>query len=438
MTTTNLVVLFFFFAIYFLKLPILSFTLLFFAIVFIFFTIIKIKKLKTAGILILLNYVFWLFSGFISGGINFNFFSIQEFFRGEGRIFLYYLPLLYFAIVKTGDSSINFLKKFLYAMSIISFILSLLWLFNIFKTPLSIGKDFSGLITSHTAAGTFFATIFLFLIIQGLKKKNKTDIIFALIMALPLFLTASRQAILAIAIVMIFFLIIEKKFKTLIKLITLFTLVFIIGINLNIRSVERFKSLASPEFISLIPYVMENANDSEIDKKLAKGVSDNEAIVNSLNRFILWRKAQIDFFKSPLVGIGFGRYNDVGLQFCGLEYILFFACKARENVTNVTSAHNSFLHFLSEVGIVGLFLNMLLWYHLYSSLNKFQIEFEQYDYIFLTAKCIIIFILINAMFGHALAAPAIGFSSLTIVGMAYSFGFTLRRRLGTKLYLYRA
>lgn len=436
--TTSIVVVFFILTIYFLKFPAISSLLLLFSILMLLIAIIKIQKIQKIGILILINYSYWLISGFLAGGLNFEHISLQEFFGGEGRIFLYYLPLLYFAIVVTNYKGITFFKKFLFVISFISFVLSLLWLLGIFKSSLSIGEDFAGFITSHTAAGTFFATIFLYFFVQGLKRKNTTDIVFSLITAVPLLLTSSRQAILAIVLVLFFFLITEKRYKTLIKILAIFLTFFIIGANLNIRSIDRFKSLASSEFIALIPDVIENADYSEVDKKLARGVSDNEAIVNSLNRIILWRKAQIDFFKSPIVGIGFGRYNDIGLKFCGLENFFFIACDAQEHVINVTSAHNSFLHFLSEIGVIGLFLNIVLWYYLYSSLSKFQTEFEHYDYIFLTAKCMIIFVLINAMFGHALAAPAIGFTALSVIGMAYSFGLALRRKLGTKLYIYRA
>ncbi|WP_457623729.1 O-antigen ligase family protein [Persephonella sp.] len=362
--------------------------------------------------------------------------TLKEYLEGEGRIFLYYLPLIYFSLVYANFRNIKFMDKILYSVVFISFLFVILWSLGIGKEILSIGKDFSGLITSHTAAGTFFGTIFLYIFLKALRKNERKDYIISLIAFIPLFLSASRQAILAVITVIFLYFIFEKQLK---KFLFLFLVLCVIGIaGSETRGVERFKSLISYEFFSLVPLTIERIEPYKIDKSLARDLSDNEAITNALNRIILWGKAVLDFKSSPLIGIGFGRYNDKDLDFCGIPQFIYIACSAKENVYDVTSAHNSYLHFLSELGILGLITNMLIWIHLIRTLNKFERNFQKYSIYFSIAKYIVVFTLINAFFGHALAAPAIGFVSLSIIGLIYSFGFYLGRNVyETKLYIHR-
>ncbi len=439
---TNAVLLLMISSIFFLKFNLVTiFSLLVISISIILVIADKITKqfkILPIGLIILLNYTLWIISGLIIGGIEFSMDigTLKEYLEGEGRIFLYYLPLIYFSLVYANFRNIKFMDKILYSVVFISFLFVILWSLGIGKEILSIGKDFSGLITSHTAAGTFFGTIFLYIFLKALRKNERKDYIISLIAFIPLFLSASRQAILAVITVIFLYFIFEKQLK---KFLFLFLVLCVIGIaGSETRGVERFKSLISYEFFSLVPLTIERIEPYKIDKSLARDLSDNEAITNALNRIILWGKAVLDFKSSPLIGIGFGRYNDKDLDFCGIPQFIYIACSAKENVYDVTSAHNSYLHFLSELGILGLITNMLIWIHLIRTLNKFERNFQKYSIYFSIAKYIVVFTLINAFFGHALAAPAIGFVSLSIIGLIYSFGFYLGRNVyETKLYIHR-
>ena len=86
-------------------------------------------------------------------------------------------------------------------------------------------------------------------------------------------------------------------------------------------------------------------------------------------RFFIWEKAWHLFSQSPLVGIGYGRFNDIFNIDTGLYDLnrlkgfwgiiaLFFKDKF---VFSDAHAHNAYLHFLAETGIIGLFLIMLFW-----------------------------------------------------------------------------
>jgi O-antigen ligase len=55
-----------------------------------------------------------------------------------------------------------------------------------------------------------------------------------------------------------------------------------------------------------------------------------------------------------------GRYNDEGRRFSGLKHVAYFATSG--TVVNAPShAHNSYLHFLAEGGLVGLAAGAAPW-----------------------------------------------------------------------------
>jgi O-antigen ligase len=72
-----------------------------------------------------------------------------------------------------------------------------------------------------------------------------------------------------------------------------------------------------------------------------------------------WTKAWGHFRRSPVVGIGFGRYNDVNPEFTSIG-IGEVATKAVV-YNDDRHAHNSYLHWLAEGGVVGLAVMIVFW-----------------------------------------------------------------------------
>jgi O-antigen ligase len=72
-----------------------------------------------------------------------------------------------------------------------------------------------------------------------------------------------------------------------------------------------------------------------------------------------WERAWADFNRSPLVGIGYGRYNDLNPEFVSIG-IGQVATKAVVN-NDDRHAHNSYLHWLAEGGLIGLAVMIAFW-----------------------------------------------------------------------------
>lgn len=81
-------------------------------------------------------------------------------------------------------------------------------------------------------------------------------------------------------------------------------------------------------------------------------------------RFENFRTAAQDFLISPIIGIGFGRYKDAGKTFSGVPHVVDIATGG-EVVNADIIAHDSYLQFLAEGGVVGLALMLGIWISLY-------------------------------------------------------------------------
>jgi len=86
-------------------------------------------------------------------------------------------------------------------------------------------------------------------------------------------------------------------------------------------------------------------------------------------RLYIWEKAWYLFSQSPIFGIGYGRFNDIFSidrslfdigRLRGYPGIVSFYMK-QSYFFDSSHAHNSYLQFLTETGIIGLGLILLFW-----------------------------------------------------------------------------
>jgi O-antigen ligase len=81
-------------------------------------------------------------------------------------------------------------------------------------------------------------------------------------------------------------------------------------------------------------------------------------------------------------------------------------------IVNPGNAHNSYLHIFAENGMVGLFLLLFLWWNLYQHLESGRLPYgalSRFEQGALFAfQALLISALVGALFGHALASPALG------------------------------
>ena len=140
---------------------------------------------------------------------------------------------------------------------------------------------------------------------------------------------------------------------------------------------------------------------------------------NVLGRLELYAEAVHDIAISPLVGIGFGRFNDEWKDFSGVPNFVYIATRG-EIVNDSTHAHNSYLHFWAEGGIVGLSLMLGVWISLFRWVRRMERRFAEGSFGYAFARgiqaCIVLEFLISFT-EHSMGTAVTSLVVFSMVGL---------------------
>ncbi|AWV05046.1 O-antigen ligase domain-containing protein [Burkholderia sp. JP2-270] len=143
----------------------------------------------------------------------------------------------------------------------------------------------------------------------------------------------------------------------------------------------------------------------------------------------LWPRALAYFLKSPIFGLGFGSFDDQIPQV--INYFgLFGQPVGSVTVHSDSHAHNSYMSFLAELGIVGLFLVIRFYWVLISwcqrgaafALENGRFNFVPFRFVELSAVCV----LAMATSEHRLTTP----SNVLILSLVLSLLVASRAGVG--------
>lgn len=382
-------------------------------------------RMDALALLVLANYGYWLASGLLIGGVVLGDLISPEFYLNDGRGFVYYLPLLFFLVYYAGRDDLQVAFRTVIVLASSSLLLFGVWLVAR-PAILSVGKadNFGALLTSHTGAGTFFGVLATFLLIFGLVRGRRSLQLLGLATVLPLFASASRQALLSLIVALCWFVMRRANRQARTALAVAMALALLTFPIVSPHAFQRTAAVFSPRTAELA-----RESFQHLSWEPAPGQEVAAVESNILSRFILWTYAVRRFGESPIVGIGFGRYNDYSLGFVGRPGVVYVAVDG-ERQTNVASAHNTYLHQAAETGFVGLVLLGVLWIAMYHRLAPVEGLPAHHPILagLTAAQGLIVFTLTSAMFGNALMAPSIGIPVLTLCGVLLSYRRRSERR----------
>ncbi|MHB1346654.1 MAG: O-antigen ligase family protein [Candidatus Humimicrobiaceae bacterium] len=304
--------------------------------------------------ILVILYVYFIVSYFISNQTVKNFFTF-EFLRNDGNFFFCYI--LFFAL---SVPFIDYKKAARYYFNVLFFIFPVAALVGIVgyitqNIPFIFkqwGKYYyKGAFTffnfAHNATGSVFAMVCIFLLVFSLKETKKNlkvlYVILFLICLSGLFITRSRGSYIS------------------------FFIGAIIVLWLYFRSWKKFFLAFASMLLVSAPLIYFTGTY----KRIILIFDPSEP--NNSWRLLLWQRAIDMFRQSPIFGIGFGRFNDIIFErsgnalslkdltfFSGSPGLISFYVKP-EYFFNTSHAHNSYFQFLSETGILGLSLLLLFW-----------------------------------------------------------------------------
>jgi O-antigen ligase len=302
---------------------------------------------------LIVAYAYWISSYLLTGASLSNLFSF-DFLRFDGALLIAYIPLLLIVDLHLDPQFVQrLLRLFLSVMSLVALLglaefidntlmpLGLAWL----PDPLQFMHDaslstqiFHGFFRAHNAAGAIYAMAALLAFSLLVRGERSSLISWPAVWlganVVGLMLTQSRTAYVAFfATLLIMFcrrghLVSALKYGVPVLLPILYFLLLQPTVN---RRTQQVSNLEDP---------------------------------NVVTRFFYYQRAFDDFLQSPIVGIGFGRFNDELKVYSGVPHLVYFATGGSvEN--NDEHSHNSYLHFLAEGGIAGLGLMLAIWVSLF-------------------------------------------------------------------------
>jgi O-antigen ligase len=297
-----------------------------FALILKIFTNSKFYKFE---FFLLISFVYFILSAaifFPSSLFEYNFY------RYDGNFIISYLPIFALSFCRP-ILNYNTIKKFVIYSSLIYFFYFLFW---ITTKSCSLGSgacSFGGLYEARNATGGFLSILTVMAFI-GWKNGIRNFKYIFIIMSIVLISTISRGSILGVGIALLIYLIYLKKGIMIDKFLFILFLIFSITISVFFYD-KNFNY----------------SNESSVTSEFV----DSEATSKEANVWIrfgyLFPKALEIFMKNPIFGAGVSSFNDYGLNIINSQ------------IYSSAHAHNSYLHFLSEMGLVGFSVYMIFFYY---------------------------------------------------------------------------
>ncbi|MGF6552036.1 O-antigen ligase family protein [Paraburkholderia youngii] len=311
-----------------------------------------------------------------------------DFYRRDGNFFISYLPI-FAGCVYAHRWDLNKVLRSLFIFAVVinlpmyAYYIATNGLFSIFIHP---NDTFGSYFIARNAAGGFLAMLFCLGVACYLQKRSKLIIALLFCTVLMLFSTYSRGSLLGAVAVLPYLYFGRKRWI----LGTLIAVLLIASAAIAIHHTQ-------PN-VDYMGYTF--------------AIHANDAKINNLNiRYEwLWPRALAYFVQSPLVGLGFGSFDDhIGSL---TSYFHLFAVPSDIVIEHSDShAHNSYLNILAELGVVGLALILAFFWKLvewskqgaaYAALVEGGRHFAAFRFVEISSVCL----LVMSATEHRLVTPS--------------------------------
>ncbi|HWT34784.1 MAG TPA: O-antigen ligase family protein [Paraburkholderia sp.] len=311
-----------------------------------------------------------------------------DFYRRDGNFFIAYAPIFAGCLYAHRWDMNKLLRAFFVFAVLINIPPYLLYLaqnglLSIFKHP---DDSFGSFFIARNAAGGFLAMLFCLGIACYLQKRSRIMLALIALNGLMLFSTYSRGSLLG-AFATLPYLYFGRKRLILASLMSCLVVASL--------------AMAMYHTRSNVDYMGYTFSIQNADAKVAN---------LDIRYEWLWPRALAYFRQSPIVGMGFGSFDDTIRNVT--SYFGVLAVPSDIVVEHSDShAHNSYLNFLAETGVVGLALVLSFYWKLIkwsqngaarSALVEHGQNFAAYRFVELSAVCL----LVMAATEHRLVAPS--------------------------------
>jgi O-antigen ligase len=359
-------------------------------------------------VLVLSTMGFWFVGGFLSGSIVGEDLLSLKWAMNDGRVLFYYLPILPFLILTADEKHVSFWTTLCTQLLLLGCLVAIPMVLS--------GRGRSIVSSGHHAVGALFGVLSVFFITRASILRRRKDIILALLSLLPVMASLSRTTVVGLAGVVMWLILRQRSTRAL-----------MVGATLGLLTLS-IAPWAAPKFTGktlqmLSSDLMARGVQTFSQSQWQPGNSWQQELVgkewNILSRFVFWRYAWDNIVDSPLLGMGLGRFNDMQVEKSG-EPGLAHIVTAGQRVTSVKTAHNTFLQYGAEGGLVGLGLVLSFWLVMYRRLGGFVRRTSGGDEpaaLYMAGQAIIVFVALSGLTNHSMGAPVYGLCSLPFIGL---------------------
>lgn len=354
-------------------------------------------------------YVYWIVSYVLTGAPLSNLVSF-DFLRRDGAILVAYLPLFLFCDLGLDAGFVRrSLTAFLTVMAAIATLGTLEFL-DAVGVPLGLSNlpdqlqfvhyarlseyGFHGLFQAHNSAGAVYGMA--------------ACLAFALLIFAPEAKVLSWQTFWFAACFT--GLALSKSRTSYVAFLGTFAMVFL-------TSSKNYRKVLKIGVLVLLPLAYFWLTQPEVVSRAEAVTSLDDP--NVVGRLALYADAVQDISLSPLVGVGFGRFNDDYKEFSGIPHFIYLATNG-EVINDPTHAHNSYLHFFAEGGAVGLALMLGVWVSVLKWVRRMQARFPEGSFGYAFAKgiqaCLVLEFLISFT-EHSMGTAVTSLAVLSMVGL---------------------
>lgn len=281
-------------------------------------------------------------------------FTEPAFYRRDGNFFVTFLPVLIGGAIAIPVDIERLLMAFLKWATLIDFVFICIYLATGTTVFVREAGVYHFLFEAHNAAGGFLAMVCALAlgVYFGGRKTLLLSVVLLVNMA-GLLLTVSRGSVLGLVLAVGLVLVLRERFTK-----TVLTLTAVGMIGLLAFTYPIWSASGKPEGAYY---------------GTQRGLAGQELAVggdtNTLDRVLfLWPRATDLFLQSPLVGTGFGSYNDLPYHFGGIKHVLSFNSPTHPDFS-AAHAHNSYLHVLAETGLIGFGLLLLMLHQMWKDID---------------------------------------------------------------------
>lgn len=348
-------------------------------------------------------------SGLLVGAIRPEHLVAPAFWDGDGRALVYYVPLVVFFMIPVSDSDTATIRRMLLAVGVL-----VLLGFAVHLVLPSSPPSYRGLIAHHISSGAVFGMLATCLVLIGLRGGFRVYTLVGVAMLLPAFAAGSRLVLLTVPVfvALAVFLNLRSKVASVAFVLVSTVAAAVLVPTAASWTLERLRPMLTASALEAVKvaFVQDWGGPGDFD------VGGGEHW-NLVFRVVTWRYAVGLFGDSPIVGAGFGRFDDIGVEKAGPP-LFRFAVGGNPEFSPL-HAHNSILHTLAETGIVGLTLILIVWVRLYRTIGKFASDGAASGLVS-SSKYILAILFAMSFFTHSFAAPSIGLFAMSVIGVAYS------------------